>query len=75
MAHVDALATADAIMFLCPKCFQINRGPAGTHSIVLPFKRWAHAGNGYSDLTLTPSIKSSACGLHVTVTNGEVLPA
>ena len=63
--HVDTLAEAQGILFLCPKCFAENGGPVGTHAVVcwsadrgtpteerpLP-GRWALKGTGYADLTL-----------------------
>lgn len=33
----DQLAGADGIQFLCPKCFEANGGPIGTHSIHVYF--------------------------------------
>lgn len=36
--HVDSLAEADAIIFLCPACFIKNNGPVGTHSIRIDFR-------------------------------------
>jgi hypothetical protein len=55
---------ADAIRFLCPKCFTYNRGEIGTHVIVcVRFGRtpdwvhpgpgrWVFEGTGLHDLTL-----------------------
>jgi len=34
---VDSLAEAQAVMFLCPLCFQKNGGAVGTHSIDVTF--------------------------------------
>ena len=63
--HVDTVAEADGIRFLCPKCFQENNGPIGTHSIVIFFSKcpkaqqlmghsgWNAAGRDLSDLTFT----------------------
>ena len=61
--HVDDIAQADGVMFLCPKCFGHNNGPVGTHQVLcwaphVPQThfprpgRWALHGTGYSDLTL-----------------------
>lgn len=61
--HVDALADADGLMFLCPKCFGDNGGPVGTHSVLCWFVghvaddvdpkpgRWIPSGTGLADLT------------------------
>ena len=35
--HVDTLAEAQGIQFLCPVCFQKNSGPIGTHAIEVAF--------------------------------------
>ncbi len=35
--YVDKLAEAQGIMFLCPKCFEQNKGIVGTHSIQVTF--------------------------------------
>lgn len=60
---VDALADADGLMLLCPKCFATNGGPVGTHSVLCWFVgrvpddvdpkpgRWRPAGAGIDDLT------------------------
>lgn len=61
--HVDAVADADGVFFLCPKCYAANRGPVGTHSVLCWFVgrvpddldpkpgRWVPAGTGIDDLT------------------------
>jgi hypothetical protein len=67
--HVADLASASGLYFLCPKCWNINGGPVGTHAIGVWFKdrgvpdteipgpgRWVPSGTGYDDLTLSPSI-------------------
>ncbi len=59
------IGEADAVMFLCPKCFNANRGPVRTHSVIcnrprVPLRpgvyvgpgRWEFAGTGIADLTL-----------------------
>lgn len=62
---VDGIAEAQGIMFLCPLCFEGNKGPVGTHHIIcwsrlrgipddaapLP-GRWSLVGTGFADLTL-----------------------
>lgn len=64
---VDAIAEADGLMFLCPKCFVENGGPVGTHSVICWFVgrvpdevdpkpgRWTPQGTSMSDLTFVPS--------------------
>jgi hypothetical protein len=62
---VDALADAQGVLFLCPKCFVANNGPIGTHSVLCWFLgrgvldtekplpgRWNALGAGLHDLTL-----------------------
>jgi hypothetical protein len=34
---VETVAEADSVMFLCPKCFEANNGPVGTHGIRIDF--------------------------------------
>lgn len=62
--HVDTLAEADGICFLCPKCFAANGWlRLGVHSVIcwspsVPQTthpapgRWNMLGTGYADLTL-----------------------
>jgi hypothetical protein len=64
---VDALAEADGVWFLCPKCFVDNGGPVGTHGVICWFVgkvpdevdpkpgRWTPTGTGLHDLTFVPS--------------------
>jgi hypothetical protein len=83
--HVDSLSEADLVSFLCPKCFEANKGPVGTHSVHVYFEgrnvppsinngvRWPVSGTGYGDLTTTPSILlKGGCNWHGYITNGEV---
>jgi len=85
--YVDALADADGIMFLCPKCFAANGGPVGTHSVIcwrprVPANvspgpgRWEFHGTGYGDLSLVAGSSSvlltDGCRWHGFVTGGEV---
>jgi hypothetical protein len=35
--HVDRVADADGVRFLCPKCHAANGGPVGTHSVLCWF--------------------------------------
>ncbi len=64
--RVDSLAEADGIRFLCPKCFVLNGGRIGTHTVCCWFTgkvsadvnpapgRWNPSGSGYGDLTFVP---------------------
>jgi hypothetical protein len=89
--EVAALAEAQGIMFLCPKCYAKNGGAVGTHGVDVTFagrgvpdllgshgdagapSRWAIAGTGHGDLTMSPSILLlGGCGWHGFITNGEV---
>lgn len=63
--HVDTIAEAQGVSFLCPKCFAANGGAAGTHLVICWSRsrgvpddarpgpgRWLLNGTGYADLTL-----------------------
>lgn len=63
--RVDSLEEAQGLRFLCPKCFAINGGRKGTHSIICWSSsrgtpdtehpgpgRWRMDGTGLRDLTL-----------------------
>lgn len=65
ITHVPTIAAAQGIRFLCPKCFEQNSGPVGTHQVIcwsrsrgVPDEarpqpgRWALEGSGLDDLTL-----------------------
>ncbi len=67
--RVDGVSEAQGVVFLCPRCFKINDGPVGTHSVICLFVgrgvpdaqfprpgRWEVLGTGLADLTLRPSI-------------------
>ncbi len=62
---VDAIADAQGVMFLCPKCFATNSGPVGTHGVICWSRargvpdgvkpgpgRWSLVGTSLADLTL-----------------------
>lgn len=62
---VPAIAEAQGIRFLCPKCFAANSGPKGTHQVIcwsrargVPDEarpgpgRWTIDGDGFGNLTL-----------------------
>lgn len=86
--HVDAIADADGIVFLCPKCFSANqKARAGVHSIICwrprvpqstpPIPgRWEFEGTGFHDLTLvagSSSVKlTNGCAWHGFIRNGDV---
>lgn len=81
---------ADAVMFLCPKCYAENKGPVGTHRVIcnrprIPQRdfyvgpgRWEFSGTGIDDLVLTAGSSSVAlqggCQWHGFVGNGGVPP-
>jgi hypothetical protein len=81
------LPSADGISFICPKCFAVNGGPIGVHSVlcwrprvaagISPGPgRWEFLGTGYEDLTLvagSSSVKlTGGCGAHFHVTSGAI---
>jgi hypothetical protein len=84
--QVDALAQAQGVWFLCPKCFTANGGAAGTHMVLCWFRdrgvpaevtpgpaRWVVTGTGLDDLTLSPSIQLlGACKWHGFIVAGAV---
>lgn len=86
--EVDALAAADGIMFLCPKCWVENNGPIGTHAVVcwapsVPQTtsptpgRWNMVGTGFDDLSLVAGSSSihlagEGCQWHGFIRDGEV---
>lgn len=65
LPYVDKIEDAQGVEFLCPLCFQQNKGPVGTHAVIcwsssrgvppeaepLP-GRWRLVGTGYADLSL-----------------------
>lgn len=85
--HVESLADAQGVMFLCPKCFETNHGPVGTHGIICWFRnkgvpdsmspgpgRWdVVSGTSLKDLTLSPSVllPGDGCEWHGWVKNGR----
>lgn len=87
---VDALAEADGVLFLCPKCFEANGGEVGTHSVicwrprvppdVCPRPgRWEFHGTGLGDLTLVAGSSSvllqAGCAAHFCVRAGAIVGA
>lgn len=71
--RVDALAEAQGVTFLCPKCFASNNGARGTHGVVCWSSsrgvpdyatpnpgRWRMDGTGLDDLTLNAETKGGA---------------
>jgi hypothetical protein len=86
--QVDAIAEADGVFFLCPKCFNLNKGPVGTHGVIcwrprvpldiLPNPgRWELEGTSIDDLSLRASSSSvllkGGCDAHFFVANGEIV--
>lgn len=73
LLNTEKLSEAQGIRFLCPKCFTLNRGPIGTHSVICWSRsrgtpdaampgpgRWRMDGTGYEDLTLNADPPASA---------------
>lgn len=84
----DSFAEADGVHFLCPKCFEANRGPVGTHSVIcwrprVPADvspkpgRWEFHGTSLDDLTLVAGSSSvlllGGCAAHFFVRNGRIV--
>jgi hypothetical protein len=84
-----SLKTADGIRFLCPKCFEANGGPKGTHSIIcwqphVPQTtpptpgRWSFEGSTLDNLTLVAASSSirltGGCMAHFWIRDGEAVP-
>lgn len=78
---------ADGIIFLCPKCFETNKGEVGTHSVIcwqphVPPNvdpkpgRWKFEGTGIEDLTLVAGSSSilllGGCRAHFFIEQGKV---
>lgn len=69
--HTELGSEAQGIWFLCPVCFVKNKGPMGTHMVLVWFKdrgvpdtaeplpRWTATGTTFFDLTLMPSIDTT----------------
>ena len=67
IVDVAALADADGVWFLCPKCYAQNDGCVGTHAVICWFVgrvpddvepkpgRWTPTGTDLTDLTFVPS--------------------
>lgn len=54
--HVQTVAEADQVSFLCPECFGKNNGPVGTHGVMVSFAgRNIPDGAGSRDHTGKPS--------------------
>ena len=85
--YVDAIADADGVMFLCPKCFLSNGGDIGTHMVICwrprvsadvspKPGRWEFEGSGIEDLTLVAGSSSvlliGGCAAHFHIRNGAI---
>lgn len=69
--RVATFAEAQGVLFDCPTCCTKNKGPIGTHSILLwsrsrstpeettPTGRWALEGTGVDDFTLGGEVSES----------------
>lgn len=88
--QVDDIKDADGIRFLCPVCYEQNKGSIGTHSIIcwqphIPQTyspkpgRWKFLGTSFNDLTLQAGSSSilltSGCNAHFYIRNGQVTNA
>ncbi len=73
----ESLAEAKGIQFLCPRCFEKNGGPVGTHGVVCWFVgvpgdippgpgRWTPSGTGIDDLTFVPGTPPRMCSVQLT---------
>ena len=64
MRRGNEMTGAQGVIFLCPKCFEMNKGSVGTHSVICWFKdrgipdnmdpkpgRWNPSGTSLDDLT------------------------
>ena len=72
-----SMAEADGMWFLCPVCFEKNKGPVGTEHIICWFYgkvpdnitpwpgRWKPAGTGFADMTFVPPVKGMAVSVKV----------
>lgn len=73
---VNTLQEAQGMMFLCPKCFESNGGPVGTHAVICWFRncgvpdnvtpgpgRWTPSGTGLDDLTFVPGEPKMPCSV------------
>ncbi len=80
---------ADGVMFLCPLCFDTNRGSVGTHSCIcwrprVPQTwnpkpgRWEFQGSSLQDLTLIAGSSSilllGGCAAHFFIRGGHIEP-
>lgn len=88
--RVETIEEAHGVMFKCPRCWQANGGPIGTHTIVcwspaVPDTatpgpgRWSLQGTSLQDLSLVAGSSSvqlhGGCQWHGFVRNGEVVDA
>jgi hypothetical protein len=76
-------AGAHGVKFLCPKCFAVNGGPVGTHSVICWSRssgtpedmqpgpgRWKMDGTGLDDLTLNGDAPDGGGARSVLLTGG-----
>lgn len=77
--HVDTLAEAMGVEFLCPKCFAAFGGPRGVHHVLCWSRsrgtpdiatpgpgRWRMDGTGLADLTLNAEVPGGARSVQLT---------
>lgn len=80
---VDAIADAQGVRFLCPKCFRENGGPVHTHGVICWSRsrgvaddvapgpgRWAMHGTSLADLTLDAEADAKKKRRSVLLTGG-----
>lgn len=73
LPHVDTLAEAQGVTFLCPKCAAAMGGPIGVHHVICWSRsrgvpdhaspgpgRWRLDGTGLDDLTLNAELPGGA---------------
>lgn len=87
--HVDTVAEADGMAYLCPVCFRNNGNSSkGTHSVIswqphVPANmepgpgRWNFVGTGFNDLSFVNGSSSIAltggCNAHFFITQGKII--
>lgn len=73
LPKAEGIEQAQGVLFLCPKCFERNGGPRGTHSVICWSSsrgvpdfaepkpgRWKLVGTGLHDLTLEAELPGGA---------------
>lgn len=81
MQHVESLADAQGLVFLCPLCRETNGHSIGVWfrdrgvpDEATPKGRWGVSGTSLDDLTLAPSIHiTTGCGWHGFIRAGQIV--